>query len=165
MFATLERRLSAIAGGILLTSMMLLVTADVIGRFFFDHPIHGTTEITEFIMVAMLYLTLAHTQAVKAHINVDIFFVFFPERAREVFHLIGCLLGFFLFGLIAWQGTLAALKAWRFWETTFGVIPFPLFYAKVFVPIGSALLCVRYLIDMGRGISILRKGTSRLGTS
>ena len=136
-------------------AMMLLVTADVLGRFFFSTQVQGTTELTEFMMVALLYLSLAHTQALKGHINVDIFLSYFKKRTRLVFDLIIYLLGLVLFALITWQGTLAAIKAWTFWETTFGVILFPLFPAKVLVPLGSFLLCLRYLLDIKDTIKTL----------
>jgi TRAP-type C4-dicarboxylate transport system permease small subunit len=162
MFATFEKFLTAIGGGILLMAMMLLVTADVMGRSLFSKPVQGTTELTEFIMVALLYLSLAHTQALKGHINVDIFLSYFKKRTRLGFDLIIYLLGLLLFTLITWQGTLAAIKAWAFWETTFGVIPFPLFPTKVLVPLGSFLVCLRYLIDIKNGIKSLAQKESPL---
>jgi TRAP-type transport system small permease protein len=158
MFVTLEKYLSAIAGGILLVAMMLLVSADVFGRFFFDLPIEGTTELVEFMMVALLYFSLSHTQAIKGHINVDIFLSLFTRKTRHYFDLISYLLGLFLFSLITWQGLTAAISSWKFWETTFGVMPFPLFPAKILIPFGCCLLCIRYLIDIRETIRhILRK--------
>ena len=162
MFATFEKHLTAIGGGILLMAMMLLVTADVMGRFFFSKPVQGTTEVTEFMMVALLYLSLSHTQALKGHINVDIFLSYFKKRTRLVLDLVTCLLGLVLFALITWQGILAAIKAWTFWETTFGVLPFPLFPTKVLVPLGSFLLCLRYLFDIKNGLKSLTQKESRL---
>ncbi|MBI4766978.1 MAG: TRAP transporter small permease [Deltaproteobacteria bacterium] len=158
MFAVFEKYLSAIAGGILLLAMMLLVSADVVGRYFFDLPIEGTMELVEFMMVALLYFSLAHTQAVRGHIKVDIFLSHFSEQTQLFFDLISCLLGLFLFILITWQSLAAAINCWKFWETTFGVLALPIFPAKVLVPFGCLLLCIRYLIDI-RGIirNILHK--------
>jgi TRAP-type C4-dicarboxylate transport system permease small subunit len=162
MFTAIEKFLSAVAGGILLSVMMLLVTVDVAGRFFFNFPIQGTTEIIEFLMVALLYVTLAHTQALKGHINVDIFLSYFAPRTRLVFNLIAYSLGGILFALIGWQGVLAAMKAWKFWETTFGVIAFPLFPSKALIPFGSFLLVLRYLLDIWETLKKLTaKGANR----
>ena len=74
-------------GGILLVAMMLLVTADVSGVTSSARRSQGTTELTEFMMVALLYFSLAHTQALKGHINVDIFLSLF-SRADPDFFLI-----------------------------------------------------------------------------
>ena len=153
--ARLEKILSHLAGGVLLTAMMLLVTADVLGRYLLDRPIHGTTELTEFMMVGLLYFTLAHTQADKAHIKVEMLVSRLSPKTQLIFEVLAYGLGFSLFVLITWQGTLAAVKAWKFGETTFGVILFPLFPAKVLVPIGSALFSMRLFLDFREGLKNL----------
>jgi TRAP-type C4-dicarboxylate transport system permease small subunit len=131
--------------------MMFLVTFDVIGRFLFNRPIHGVTEITEFMMVGLLYFTLAHTQALKAHINVEIFTLHYLPRTRLVAELITYFLGLFTFAFITWQGFKSALDAWRIQEVTFGLLELPLFPAKVLVPIGSLILCLRFILDIAEG--------------
>jgi TRAP-type C4-dicarboxylate transport system permease small subunit len=155
----LEKFLNNIAGGIILTAMMLLVTGDVLGRYLFNRPIHGTTEITEFMMVGLLYFTLAHTQTDKAHIRVEMFITHLSPGTRLILEMIAYLLGFFLFVLITWQGILSAAKAWEVWETTFGLILFPLFPAKVLIPIGSFLFSLRLLLDFIGGLKNLREGS------
>ena len=155
-----EKFLNNIAGGIILTAMMFLVTADVLGRYLFNRPIHGTTEITEFMMVGLLYFTLAHTQADKAHIRVEMFISHLSPRTQLILEMIAYLLGFILFALITWQGILSAAKAWQVWETTFGLILFPLFPAKVLIPIGSFLFSLRLLLDFVGGLKNLREGSA-----
>ena len=156
----LEKFLNNWAGGIILTAMMFLVTGDVLGRYLFNLPIQGTTEVTEFMMVGLLYFTLAHTQADKSHIRVDMFVSRLPPRTQLFFETITYLLGLFLFVLITWQGTLSAIKAWQVGETTFGVILFPLFPAKVLIPIGSFLFSLRLLLDFVEGLKHLRGGAT-----
>jgi len=153
----LEKFLNHVAGGIILTAMMLLVTADVLGRYLFDRPVHGTNELTEFMMVGLLYFTLAHTQSLKAHIRVDMLVAVFPRRARLLCEAVTYFLGFILFSLITWQSLAAAGQAWKIGETTFGLILFPLFPAKVLVPIGSFFLSLRFLFDFFAGMKNLRR--------
>lgn len=157
--AKVEKILNNIAGGIILTAMMLLVTGDVLGRYLFNRPIHGTTEITEFMMVGLLYLTLAHTQTDKAHIRVEMFITHLSPGTRLILEMIAYLLGFILFVLITWQGILSAARAWEVWETTFGLILFPLFPAKVLIPIGSFLFSLRLLLDFIGGLKNLPEGS------
>jgi len=156
----LEKFLNNVAGGVILTAMMFLVTGDVLGRYLFNKPIHGTTEVIEFMMVGLLYFTLANTQAEKAHIRVEMFISRLSPGSRLIFEVIAYLLGFILFALITWQGTLSAMKAWEIWETTFGLIMFPLFPAKVLIPIGSFLFCLRLLLDLIGGLKDLREGST-----
>lgn len=143
-----------------MTAMMLLVTGDVLGRYLFNSPIHGTTEITEFMMVGLLYFTLAHTQALKAHIRVDMLVSLFSPRARLICEEITYFLGFILLALITWQSLVSAIQAWKIGETTFGLILFPLFPAKVLIPIGCFIVCLRLILDFFHGLRNLRKTES-----
>lgn len=143
-----------------MTAMMLLVTGDVLGRYLFNRPIHGTTEITEFMMVGLLYFTLAHTQALKAHIRVDMLVSLFSPRARLICEEITYFLGFILLALITWQSLVSAIQAWKIGETTFGLILFPLFPAKVLIPIGCFIVCLRLILDFFHGLRNLRKTES-----
>ena len=156
----LENFLNHVAGGIILTAMMLLVTGDVLGRYLFNSPIHGTTEITEFMMVGLLYFALAHTQALKAHIRVDMLVSQFSPRARLICEEITYFLGFILLALITWQSLVSAIQAWKIGETTFGLILFPLFPAKVLIPIGCFIVCLRLILDFFHGLRKLRKTES-----
>ncbi len=142
-----ERFLNHVVGSILILGMMLLVVCDVGGRYFFNKPIHGTLEMTTFIMVGLVYFTLAYTQSIKAHIMIDIFLLRASRRARLLFELITCLLGMALFVLIAWQGVMSAEDAWKVKEVTDGLIPFPTFPSRLAIPIGSAVFVLRLLVD------------------
>ena len=54
--------------------MMMHVSADVTGRFFFGRPIEGTTEIVSaYYMVIVAYLPWAYLARQGNHISVDIF--------------------------------------------------------------------------------------------
>ncbi len=155
-----EKYLNYIGGGLILTAMMTLVTCDVVARFIFNHPIHGVTEITEFLMVGMLYLTLAHTQAAKHNIKVEVLITHFPPKLRQGTELFTYILGLLVFAVITWQGVWSAADAWKIGEITFGLVELPLFPAKVLVPIGSFFLCLRFLLDILEGLRNLRGSAS-----
>lgn len=132
---------------ILLIGIMLLVVTDVTGRYIVKKPLQGTMEITEFVMVALVFFSLAYTQAIKAHINVTLIVEMVSPKVGYIFESFTCFVGMVIFGLITWQGYVAAKEAWEFQETTFGLIPFPLFPAKVTVPIGCFIFTFRFMID------------------
>jgi len=100
---------------------------------------------------------LAHTQGLKAHIRVDMLVSLFSPRARLICEVITYFLGVTLFALITWQSLASAIQAWKIGETTFGLILFPLFPAKVLVPIGSLIFCLRLILDFFHGLKKLRK--------
>lgn len=157
---SLEGFFNNIIASILLVGMMLLVVCDVTGRYLFNRPVHGTMEITEFIMVAIVYLTLAHTQAIRGHIKVDLLLERMSRRMRLLLELITYLFGVVIFALIGWQGVMSAIEAWEFWEVTDGLIPFPTLPAKLTIPIGSFVFCLRFIIDILEALKELTRKES-----
>ncbi|MGC8811410.1 MAG: TRAP transporter small permease subunit [bacterium] len=139
----LEKLLSQIIGGTILIVMMVLVSADVLGRYTCNAPLQGTNEVVEFLMVGLFYFTVSHAQALRTHIRVEFLLTYLSPRLRIKLEILCHLLGLLIFTLIAWQSWRAALQAWKLGETTFGVILFPLFPAKILVPLGSFLFCLR----------------------
>src|SRR4030042_6624485 len=76
------------AGMFLLIPLMLLTTGDVIGRGFFDKPIPGTVELSEYILATFILLGTAYTQQVKGHVGVDFVTSRFSLRNRAVCEII-----------------------------------------------------------------------------
>ena len=132
----------------LLIAMMLLVVANVAGRRIFNVPVHGALEITEFIMVAIVYFTFSHTQAIKSHIRVELLLGVMSRRTRLIFDLITYIFGFVIFVLITWQAVMCFLDSWGIREETDGYIAFPIYPAKFTIPIGCFILCIRFLVDI-----------------
>ncbi len=132
----------------LLVVMMVLVASHVAGRYLLNQPIQGTHEITEFIMVAIVFLSLSHTQAKKAHIKIELFTSFLPLKMTLILEIFVYVLGFTIFALIAWQGYLAFLESWVIEEVTLGYLALPLYPAKLTIPLGCAVLCFRFIADI-----------------
>ena len=139
--------------------MMAMVVSNVIARYLFRSPMHSTEEITEFMMVALVYFTLAHTQALRAHISVDFLVSRYSVKAKLICEILMYILGVLFFLLISWQSGLAAVHAWNIKEITFGVMPLPLFPAKFLVSLGSFILSIRLILDIINDFANLgRKG-------
>jgi TRAP-type C4-dicarboxylate transport system permease small subunit len=150
-----EKAFNTVAG-VLLVGMMLLVVADVGGRYVLQRPVQGTLEITEFAMAAMVFFTIARTQAIKAHIRVELLVGVISRRSSLLLELICYACGFGVFALMTWQGWMSFLDSWGIREQTDGFIPFPIYPAKLTVPIGCFLLCLRFLADIVGGLRELR---------
>ena len=132
----------------LIMAMMLLVVTNVAGRYVLNITVHGTLEITEFIMVAVVYFSLAHTQAIKAHIRVELLFGIISRRTKIVFELITYVFGLAVFVLMTWQTGLSFLDSWEYLEETDGYISFPIYPAKLAIPIGCLFVCLRFVADI-----------------
>ncbi len=145
-------------GSILIVVMMLLVAADVAGRNLFRLSIQGTLEITEFMMVPIVYFTLAYTQGKKSHVRVDVLLAVISQRKKIYLSMITYLVGFVIFALITWQGFRSFLDSFAIREATDGLIAYPVYPAKLVIPLGSCLFCMRYLVDIVEALRDLRRG-------
>ncbi|MCC5811099.1 MAG: TRAP transporter small permease [Ectothiorhodospiraceae bacterium] len=65
--------------GLVLFALMLLTTADVLGRFLFNTPITGTVELTQLMLAALVFLALPVVCWREGHITVDLLDTFFPR--------------------------------------------------------------------------------------
>lgn len=66
--------------------LMLLTTLDVIGRYFFNEPLPGAFEMTELLMVLVIFGALPIVTEQRRHIVVDVLDFAFPERMRRARH-------------------------------------------------------------------------------
>lgn len=64
--------LLATLGGLLLMVMMSLTVGDVVGRYVFDAPIKGATELTEILLSAVIFLGLGALSMAEDHVTVDL---------------------------------------------------------------------------------------------
>ena len=49
--------------------MALLVFSDVVGRYFFNHPIPGTTELVKCAIIVIIFLGITYTMQQDRHIR------------------------------------------------------------------------------------------------
>ena len=68
--AWLDRVLGA-AAAVLLFGLMMLTTADVIGRYIFNWPLRGAFEITELLLLTLIFAGLPLASRADEHVTLD----------------------------------------------------------------------------------------------
>jgi TRAP-type C4-dicarboxylate transport system permease small subunit len=86
-----------------LVLMMLLTVTDVFLRKVFSHSILGTVEVTEFLLVIVIFFTLADTEILNGHVKVDLVMSRFGVRAQAVVDMITQFICFLLCVIITWS--------------------------------------------------------------
>ena len=100
----LDRALGA-AAAVLLSALMLLTTVDVVSRYIFNWPLRGAFEITELLLLSLIFAGLPLASRAGEHVTLD-----FIDRAlapwgrRLLRRLMDLVCGTVLLGL-----------AWRVW--------------------------------------------------
>ena len=87
-------------GSFFLFLMMFLTIADVFLRKVFSKSILGTVEITEFMMVILVFFGLAQAEVINANVRVDILTKRFKENTQRVIEVITQFCCFILFVLL-----------------------------------------------------------------
>lgn len=138
----------SIVGAVVVMGIMLLTVLDVAGRDFLNRPVPGAYEITEFMLVAAVFLGLALVQAHKRHIQVDFISSRLAPKAQAMLRTVTYLVCLVIFGLIVYQGGRMTYEAWQVGAISEGIVPFPLWPAKALISIGSLAVCFRILIQL-----------------
>jgi tripartite ATP-independent transporter DctM subunit len=139
-------------GRAILALMVLLITTDVILRYFFNRPIKGSYELIEFMMVTLVFFGLAFTQTKKGHISITLLTVKLSSARQAVIRSATYLLCLFTFLTITWRGIVDA-GSLRLDGVTSDLLMIPIFPFMWVVVLGSALLSFVFLIDVIKSIN------------
>lgn len=138
-----------------LVLLMFLITADVLLRAFLNRPILGTNELSEFMMIIVVYLAMAYTQHKKSHVAVDLVIVAFPQRARAIVDSITYFLSLGICILITWQAFVDVSRLMDIDRVSdilnIPVAPFQFVMAVGFV-IFSLVLLLDFLHSLGKAL-------------
>ena len=123
-------RISGLAAMGVLFLMMLLTVADVFLRAVFNKPIIGTTEITEQMMVAVVFLGFGWCTLQDRQIKVDLFVSRYGPGTKRRVDLAVTLAGMVLVAVICWRTLLTTLTVHQLGITCayIGIPKYP-FYA------------------------------------
>lgn len=103
LFGALLDRLNLLSSlGIML--LILLISADVIGRSFFSAPIPGVPEIVRFAVVCMFWMQMAYVLRTGGHLRTTLLFSLFPPLVQRIVLVANALVGGGLMALIVWFG-------------------------------------------------------------
>jgi TRAP-type C4-dicarboxylate transport system permease small subunit len=101
-----ERRADAalgVAASAILMSMMCLTFVDVVARYVFNRPLRGGFEITELLLLVLIFAGLPLVSHADEHVTMDFIDRLLPERGRRALaravHVLVAALMFFM----TWQ--------------------------------------------------------------
>lgn len=159
----LERTITALgsASAVLIVLLMILTTADVLLRYSLNRPIKGAYEISEVFFLAAVFLGLAYTQQSRGHVRVELLINRLPPAAALALETTMLLLALFIYGLLGWQGLNAFLHSVVSGEFRFGLIRIPMWPARLMIPLGAFILCLRFV---GEIVLNIRRLLDRDGT-
>src|SRR5690606_33485334 len=160
-FSRLLERLawfSVLIGGIGLFLSMFAGVADIASSRF-GRPVPGAYELTESVMVLVVFGGLAYAQIQRKHIRVELLYLRAGPRLQSPMDVLADVAGMLFFGLLLWQGWNEALYSWDIREATSGAVRLPLYPARFVLVFGAALYLLQLLLDFAEDLRALSRGT------
>jgi TRAP-type C4-dicarboxylate transport system permease small subunit len=116
-----ERRADAVLGiaaSTILFCMMLLTFVDVVARYVFSRPLRGAFEVTELLLLVLIFAGLPLVSHAGEHVTMDFIDRLLSLRARALFlRAVDAACAAILLGL-AWLVWLKADRIWAYRDAT-----------------------------------------------
>jgi len=142
-----------IASGSATLLITLVITIDVGGRSLFSAPLHSSTEVSELLLVALVFFGLAAAQQNRQNYAIDILSRHLPMATQRVLESVGYLFSMGVIGLLAWLSTRQAISAYDRGEAGFGIISFPIWPGRFVLAFGLWMLVLQFIFDFIRQIT------------
>jgi len=132
-------------GMILLIPMMLLTSAEVVGRAVWSRPIPGTMELSSYMLAIFILLGIAYTHQVRGHVRVTMLVSRLPRKWGIALDVITTLLSLFIIAVMTWQGWVVGIEE----RTVSDMLRVPQFPFRLLVSLGGLLLFLELLLEFG----------------
>jgi len=142
-------RLLTYIGSIALALLMFLTIADVFGRYLFNQPVPGTFELTEMLMVLIVFLALGLAEHHNEHISLDLAYNYFSSRLKKVTDLVVDLVNLVVVAAITWQLYDYSVRMLDGNYTT-AVLQLPIHPFVIAAVTGAAAYVLAIICDFGR---------------
>lgn len=140
--------------GLVLLSMMLLVSADVFAATVFGKPIQNVIEIVAFyMMVGIVFLPLGSTELRDEHIKTDIFTQTLPRRPWVVTQTLVGLVGFAMLSALTYVSFEKAVQATNRGEMMMGTTMIEIWPSRWILVAGFAFFLICLVFRTARQLS------------
>jgi TRAP-type C4-dicarboxylate transport system permease small subunit len=138
---------AVLISGLGILAMSLMVSYDVLMRFFLDDPQLFVDELTSFLLVAVIFLGTGPTFYKGGHIRVDLVTNRLKPKNRRLLRVVTLLIGIVLLGIIAYETMVSTLVAFRTGRLS-AVMGYPLWTAMIFIPSGLVLMAFFMVVEL-----------------
>lgn len=134
-------------------AIVLMISFDVLMRYFFNRPQLFVDELASFLEVLVIFGGLAYTFRAGGHVRVDLLTTLLPPPPRAWLRVATLVLGVAFLAVVMWVTAQSALTAWRYGRVS-AVMLYPLWLPMLFIPAGLLLMAVAMLATLGRQLRV-----------
>ncbi len=152
MIARASRAVGLLAGAATL-AIVLLISYDVLMRYFFNRPQLFVDELASFLEVLIIFGGLAWTFNARGHIRIDLVTPHLGGAVRAWLRVVTLLVGVVLLGVVMWVTGQSALTAYRYGRVS-AVTLYPLWVPMLIIPAGLGLMSLAMLVTLTRQLRV-----------
>lgn len=147
-----DRVISAIENALMLAVVlvmlvvMVLVSADGLGRYLFNKPVYFTVDlVSHYLLPVLLLLPASFVFRRAGHISVDIFALALPQRLFRALIGLATAAVVPVIWVMSSRVLQSSIESFEMGQVTAGLIPWPLWAEKAVYAVGVGLLTARVI--------------------
>jgi len=132
--------------GFLMMFSILAVCTDVVMRYFFNSPIPGVLQFSEYSLLYIPFLAAAYVLREDSHIKIDIVLNRLNPKAQSLINMVTSILGFVVLLILTYYGAYITLDYYRRKVPTLEYFKIPEFLVIMVIPVGCfffSVQCIR----------------------
>lgn len=90
--------------------MMMLAVVDVIGRYLFKASIFGSQDLTQLMMVIVVFLGFGIEAEEDGNVRIEIFYQHFPKKLKAAMNILAWAVGIAAYSMVAYRLYLRAMS-------------------------------------------------------
>lgn len=145
----------AVIAGVAILVITVLISVDVLMRYFLDKPQLFVDELASFLQVFVIFGGLAYTFLVGGHVRVDLFTSNMKPARRARLRAATLIMGILLVAVITWVTMQSAISAYNY-DRASTVMVYPLWLPMTCIPLGLLLMLAAMGATLWRQIRALR---------
>ncbi len=128
-------------------AITLLVSYDVLMRYFLDEPQLFVDELCSFLLVAVVFLGTGPTFYKGGHIRVDLVTSCLKPKVQSRLRVVTLFIGIAILGVIIYETMVSTVTAFQTGRAS-AVMVYPLWMAMLFIPLGLILMAFFMGVEM-----------------
>jgi len=132
---------AALLSGLATLVLAVLISFDVLMRYFFNRPQLIVDEVGPFLLLLVIFGATAQTFRVGGHVRVDLVTAYLPGPARAWLRVVNLTIGIAFLAVVIWVTTQSALTAFRYGRVS-AVLLYPLWVPMLLTPAGLLLMAL-----------------------
>lgn len=132
--------------------MSILITVEILGRYFFGFSLLIVDEWSGYLLVMVTFLGLAYTMQTRGFLQIEFLLNRLSYRKRHLFNLFLILLALVYSLIIGWKLILYTWSNYSAGIVSVSISQTPLYIPQLFMPLGMALLILQLINEAIRSI-------------